>query len=327
MSVETTVTLEEARRRAEEVVRYELGTFLRLGQGEYDRSENEFRFPITIRSPKIISDGKRKEVVDVRYFSENEVGTIAVDGHSKDVDRPNRSTIRRRVREYENDVELAVQKALVSAAGRKFSHLPFPENQFSPLEDILSELILKGEMSLDQIEMMDKGRDNERYHEYLNRLIGLDIAERDGRTITNGSVLIKIVQDVKADPKQTYQDGLNTAMGHYFEANLGEFYMIKRTLGPYLAIAGRYYQRALELQEMPVVHENELRDAIRNEYGGAKKERTLMKLSRYLIQLEGVGILQSVDQNGTRFWTGDEDTRDDLRKKKEYLAPYQTLIA
>lgn len=328
MSIEkTAVTIEEARRRAQKVVRFELGTFVRIGQGHYDSDENEFQFPITIRSPKIIADDQRDNVMDVRYYPEKDLGVIKIDGRSGDVERPNRRTIRRMVREYEEEIEIAVQKALVSAAGRKFSHLPFPENQFSPLEDILSELILNGEMDMEQIEMMDDGRDNSRYQEYVDALVDLDLAEVQQGIITNGGVLINIVKEVKSDPEKNYRNGLNAAMGRYFEDNLGEFEMIKRTLGPYLAIAGRYYRRALELEEMPVVHEDELRDAIQDEYTGSKRERKLMKLSRYLIQLEGVGILESVDQNGTRLWTGDQEVRDDLLDQKKYLGHYQSLLA
>lgn len=322
MSIETDITMDEARRRAAKVVRQELGTFPRLGQGEYDRENNKFQFHLFIRSPKIISDDRRDEVVDIRYYNELDLGSVTVDGDSGEVNRPNRSRIRKKIREQENEVEIAVQKALISAAGRKFSHLPFPENQYSPLEDILAELILNGQMSMDQIETMDENRSNDRYHEYLQKLLELDLAEQDDEVITNGSVLIDLLNET-----DSYQEALNGAIGRYFEANIGEFMMIKRTLGPYLVIAGRYYRRALELDELPVVEEAELRRAIKYEYSGKNRERKLVKLSRYLIQLEDVGILESVSQDGKQYWVGKERIRDDLRDQSQYLATVQPLIA
>jgi hypothetical protein len=70
MSVDTAMSLEEARRKAEHAVRTELGTFVRVGPGELDEGEGEFRFPLLISSPKIITDSRQENVVDVRYFSE-----------------------------------------------------------------------------------------------------------------------------------------------------------------------------------------------------------------------------------------------------------------
>lgn len=322
MSIRTAISKEEARRKAEEVVRFELGTFARLGSGEYDNEAGAFRFPLVIRSPRIITAGRENAVEDVRFLSELELGEVTVDGTDGEVDRPNRTTIRRKIREHKDEIEIAVQKALVSAAGRQLSHLPFPENQYSPLQDILSELLLRGEISMDRIEMMDENRNNDRYQEYIENLIELDLATRDGRIITNGDVLIGIEQDT-----DRYQEALNAAMGRYFENNLSEFQMIKRTLGPYLVIAGYYYRRSLELEEMPVVEEQELRRAIESEYSGREREEKLMKVSRYLIQLEDVGILQSLPQNGTRYWVGDESVKARLREQSDYLAPLETLMS
>jgi hypothetical protein len=172
-----------------------------------------------------------------------------------------------------------------------------------------------------QIEMMDEGRSNNRYHEYVEKLVAIDLLDLSGRTISAGSILIGLYDD-----SGTFQEALNAAMGRYFEHNVGEFGMIKRTLGPYLVVAGRYYRRALELEEMPVIDEDELRRAIEHEYSGTERDKKLMKLSRYLIQLEAVGILESVSQNGEWFWSGSEEVRQELQEQ-EYLSPVETLIA
>jgi hypothetical protein len=321
MSVDTAMSLEEARRKAEEEVRYDLGTFVRVGAGELDEEHGEFRFPLLIRSPKIITENQTQDVVDVRYFSELNLGTLRIDATTGEIDRPHRGKIRRKVREHENEVEIAVQKALVSAAGQKLSHLPFPENQYSPLQDILAEILLQDEMTMAQIELMDEGRSNNRYSEYTEKCLTIDLLDRNGDTLSAGSILVSLL-----DQTDSFQEALNAAMGRYFEHNVGEFGMIKRTLGPYLVVAGRYYRRALELEEMPVIEQDELRRAIEHEYSGKNREKKLMKLSRYLIQLEAVGILNSVNRNGEWHWSGDEELRDSIREQ-EYLDPIETLIA
>ena len=320
MSIQdTAISLEEARRKAAEEVRHGLGTFLRIGNGSFDQEAGKFRFPLRIRSPKMIQDNAG-ELVDVRYYSELDLGEVTVDGSTREVDRPRLNTIKRKIREQEDEVEIAVQKALVSAAGESLSHLPFPENQFAPLEDILAELLLEGDMTMADIELMDEKRSNDRYHEYVENLIEIDLIERNDRTLTNGNVLLSL-----ADEAENFQKALNSAIGRYFEHHVGEFNMIRRTLGPYLVLAGYYYRRALEVEEMPRIEEWELRRAIEAEYTGRQKKMKLFKLSRYLVHLEDVGLLEPIHQNGERVWVGSEDVRSRLRQQEDFLSPYETL--
>lgn len=321
MSAQTKLELEEARRYAEKEVRYGLGTFCRLKEGEFDKEDGEYIFPLVTRSPRIIED-QQGEVVDVRYYDELDLGEVKVDGLTGEVSRPPLPTVRSEIREQKEEVEIAVQKALVSAAGDKFSHLPFPENQYSPLQDILSELLLKGHIKWDLLQDMDEGRDNEPYQTYTQNLIQIDLASRQGDSITDGNILIDL-----NDRTESFQKALNAAMGRYFQHNIGEFGMIKRTLGPYLVIAGHYYRLSLELEEMPLIKEEELRDAIYQEYSGREQMEKLMKLSRYLIQLEEVGILESVHDRGTRYWSGNEEIRDEMIERSEFLAPMQPLLS
>jgi len=103
--------------------------------------------------------------------------------------------------------------------------------------------------------------------------------------------------------------------------------MIKRTLGPYLALAGFYYRRALELDELPVIKEKELRDGIKFEYSGRERRQKLFKMSRYLVQLEEVGVLSPVYQNGQRYWTGDETTFQRLKTTAGQLGPVTELFS
>jgi hypothetical protein len=321
MSV-TTISEDEARRYAEDVVRSELGMFLRLGDSEYDEAGNEYQFDLVIRSPKTIRDSPSGEVADVRFFSELDLGQVTVDGKSGDVERPDIPTIKAKIRDQQEQVEIAVRKALVSAAGHRFAHLPFPENQYAPLEDILAHVQLHGSLSMDDISMMDADRENRRYHEYVQNLLEQDLLTKDGNTLTSGDVLIGI-----EDECDSYQETMNTAIGRYFEHNLGEFDMINRTLGPYLVIAARYYRRSLELEEPPLIDEEELRQSIISEYSGKEQRQKLMKFYRYLIHLENVGILRSVNQAGQRLWVGDDEVDEMLREQTEYLGPVQTLLA
>jgi hypothetical protein len=50
-------------------------------------------------------------------------------------------------------------------------------------------------------------------------------------------------------------------------------------------------------------------------------------MSRYLIQLEDVGVLDSVYQNGQRHWVGDDNTFSRLKATADQLGPVTELFS
>lgn len=326
---DTAVTEDEARRVAMEAVRFNLGTYLRLERGEFNKEELEYTFPIILKSPKLILDANRENAVDLRFLEAINVGEVNVDAQTKDVDHPTRGQVKEELREYEDELNAAIQKALVRASGSSLSHLPFPENQYAPIQDILSEVILNGHIRKDAIGMMDRYENSDKYQKYIGSLVELDLLKRREGLYKGGDVLNTIQEKDKFQGHEieTHQDELNAALGLYFEHNVGEFEMIKRTLGPYLALAGYYYRRALTLDELPVIKEEDLRDGIKMAYNGREQRKKLFKMSRYLIQLENVGVLSSVYQDGDRHWVGDDDTYDRLKTSTDQLGPVTKLFS
>ncbi|MFB9807533.1 hypothetical protein ACFFQF_20965 [Haladaptatus pallidirubidus] len=245
----TAVSEDEARRVAMEAIRFNLGTYLRLDDGEFDEDELEYTFPITLRSPKLILDENKENAVALRFLDPIHVGDVTVDASTKDVDHPTSKQVKAKLEEYEKELNEAVQKALVRASGSSLSHLPFPENQYAPIQDLLSEVILNDEIDVDAIRTMDSYEDGEKYQQHIDSLVELDLLKRGNVTLRSGDVLNTIQEKDKFEGQkiETHQDELNAALGRYFQHNVGEFDMIKRTLGPYLALAGFYYQRALTL--------------------------------------------------------------------------------
>jgi hypothetical protein len=312
-----------------EAVRFQLGTYLRLDEGKFDESELQYTFPIILRSPKLILDADNENAVDLRFLDPIEVGVVTVNAETKEIDYPTVRQIKKEIESYEEELQQAIQKALVRASGSNLSHLPFPENQYAPLQDILSEVILNGEIEIDELKMMDSYEDGDKYMKYIDSLVELGLLKRGDESFLSGDVLNTIQEkdQFEGHKMETHQDELNAALGRYFEANVGEFEMIKRTLGPYLALAGFYYRRALELDELPVIKENELRDGIKFEYSGRERRQKLFKMSRYLVQLEDVGVLNPVYQGGERYWTGDETTFSRLKITAGELGPVTELFS
>lgn len=316
------VTPEEARRLAVDKVRSAYGTFIRVGDGQLNEDDLVYEFPILTRKPNVIHSSDRESIIDVRFHKQLELGVVQVDARSREVQNPHREKIFRKIREHEESIENAIRKALVSVEGKSFAHLPFLENQFAPLEDLLSRLILEPTIPVEDIIERDEDRGGDRYQEYLNDLLENDLANRRGDELTQGDRLINL-HDKNAEK---YSVTLNDAMGIYFENNLDKFDLVYKTLGPYLVIAGRYYQRAIETREIPEIHEEELRAAIEAEYNGKRRRRSLFKFSHYLIKLQEVGILKPSTEGGPRLWKGRETVREDLEDMAEQFDPIQELL-
>lgn len=315
MSIEhSAISPEEARTVAERILRFKIGPQYSLGEPETDGEE--YVFPILISPPRVIFNERRSLPVDVKYLDPTKVGEIRVDS-DKETDYTLPQTVYRRVREYEEEIQQAVEKALISAAAKDFTQLPFPENRYAPVEDILGDIILRDSIALEDIAALESSDEGEgKYTKYIRQLEEIDLLRREDGRVKAGNVLINVQRDTDENHK-----ALNGALAHYFRENVNDLEMIHQILGPYLAVAAFYYRLAIEADTLPTVEERELREAFKQHYRGRgrRTQVKLFKLSRYLLHLERAGILKAVTKSDGRVWSGNEDIKDDLDEQTQYL--------
>lgn len=317
MSIEhSAVTRDDARRKAEQILRFKIGPQYSLGEAEADGEE--YVFPILMSPPRVIFDETRSNPTDVMYLEPTKVGEIRVD-NNEDADYTLPQTVYRRVREYEQEIQQAVEKALISAAAKDFTQLPFPENRYAPVEDLLSEVILRDSISIEDLKSLEAPNtdpENGKYRKYLQQLIDIDLLRREDGRVRAGNILMNIRRDTDKN-----HEALNGALAHYFRENINNLEKIHQILGPYLAIAGYYYRLAIEANQMPTVEEEALRDAFEQHYKGRGKQTDvkMFKLSRYLLHLERAGILKPVTGSDSRVWSGNQDIMDELEDQTHYL--------
>lgn len=322
MSIESSALPEdEARKAAEQVLRFQIGPQYSLG--DPDVEDGEYVFPVLIRRPRVIFDETRSHPVDVKYLSPKEVGEITIDA-SGETDYTHPQTIYRRVRDFEAEIQEAVEKALISASAKDFTKLPFPENRYAPVEDILSEIILRKKIPAEEIsELEPSDEDKGKYWDYIHELEGMGLLRRENGNIKAGNILTSIEQK-----KDENHEKLNVALSHYFKENVHDLETLHQVLGPYLAIAGFYYRLAIESDVIPVVDEEELRDAFKRHYKG-KGRRTKQKefkMSRYLLHLERAGILKTKTRSNSRVWYGNEKVKNDLEEQSQHLGTVSDVI-
>lgn len=309
----------EARKIAEETLAFEIGNLPRLGEVEV--TDTEYVYPLEIRLPRVIFDEDREQPVDIKFMSSQSLGELRVDAASGEVERPHLHQIEAQIRRKRMEVETAVQKALVKASAEQFSHLPFPEHRYTPILDVLSHLIIEGPITEEELSEMNSV-DEQKYQDYVDMLAEVDLVRWEGGRVEADNILIEL-QTEEQDPPVL----LNSAMAHFFSAGADHIETIREILGPHLILSGHYYRRSLELEEMPRMAEQEFDEVIQWNYSGNDRVQKRFKLSRYLIQLEDVGLLESHNGTGPREWEGLEDVRQGVLRQDKLLSPISEIIA
>lgn len=313
----------EARRKAEEILAFEIGNLPHLGEPNFE--DNEIVFPLVTNIPRVIFDEDRKNPVDVKFMSSANVGEIRIDKTTGEmVDRSNIHQIQRKIRIQKNRIEEAVEKALVKSSATKFSKLPFPEHRYTPILDILSHLILEGPIRVSELKDMNAAHE-EKYKEYIQMLDDVDLVrEREApEQIEADDIFIEIQAQNDGHPQM-----LNAALAHFFEKGAEHIDTIRSILGPYLVLSGYYYQRALVVDGNPNIQGSEFREAVSKHYAGEDRIQKQFKLSRYLIQLEQVELLESGDGGGSKpSWTANEEVQHNLLREDQMLDPIAEVMA
>lgn len=307
----------EARKEAERILRFKIGPQYSLGDPK-KMEGGGYSFPVLISLPRVIFDEARQNPVDVKYLDAREVGEIEVAGPDE-VDYTLPQTIYANVREVEQRIQKVVEKALISAAAKDFTQLPFPENRFAPIEDLLAKITLQGSVSIETISTLEPSEDDNKYSKHLDLLEKNDLIRRENGKIVPGDILASIQRDT-----DRHSEALNAALAHFFRENINNLDDVHEVLAPYLAIAGFYYRLAIDSDRLPVVTEEELRDAFARHYKGRGRRTELkkFKMSRYLLHLERVGILECHTKSDQRVWSGNPEIKASLEE-----TPYLGTIA
>lgn len=307
------ITEKTAETEAEKVLRFEIGSLPHLGEAEYE--DAEYVFPINIKLPRVIFDESRETPLDVRFLSSESIGEIRIDAESGELnERTDVWQINKKIRKKKREVDEAVQMALIKAEAESFSLLPFPEHRYTPIQDLLAEVILRGQIPYNRFDEVGTGARN-KYEEYVDILTEVGLLRREDDRITAADSLI----EMEAQTDYPF-DALNAALAHFFKQGAEHHEMITSILGPYLVIAGYYYRRSIEVDDLPRVSSREFREQIRKRYSGRDGREKSFKVSRYLLQLEEIGILESASTGGNRAWKGEGEILAKVLEQRDELS-------
>lgn len=310
---------EVVRKRAREVIREQIGTIPSPGEPILKRVEindvkrQVYEVPIIVFHPVLITDPVTGVTRKVRFKNLGCVGKIIIDAYGGEViERTSIVDIKKAIKQKLDEISTLVDKILVRIEAKKFASLPLSEHVHSPVEDIISTLILLDRINIDeQIDILPED-ERVKYKEILRILSEVGLVEIRGNLVLPGNILIEL--ESRFD---THEEVLRSALAHFFEEGYEYINTIRVVLGPYLLLTRKIYEIALESGELVPLEFSIIKRFLEEEYIPSQAKLKFIKLPRYLLQLERVKLLKYLKKNGKDCWIGTEDTFRKLMKNED----------
>lgn len=278
-----------------------------------------YRVPIEAKYPRVLFDKNTDKPKKVRYMRFLNIGEIKVDiNNGEIIEKPRYHEIRNEIKSNLDFIRINVQKALIIAGSEQFAKLPFSEHMHSPIIDIISYLLINDKMEFSPENLTINKTEFERYLKLINFLVDIDLLKIEDDIIVPGNIFIEIESQF-----DDISDQLAKAMAYYFIKGYNDIPSIHQVLGPHLTIAGFVYQQSIEYDETVPVRYNEISSLIQLIYG---KDIMQIKIPRYLIQLEGVGLVINKLQNKEQVWYPNEDIFENIIQQDTMISPIKRMF-
>jgi hypothetical protein len=308
----------DARKFAYDTIRSEFGSTPYPGKPRLE--DNTWIIPIHVKYPRILSDEAGDIPEKARFMNFENVGQIKIDAHKGIIiDRPRYYEVRGAIQEQLDMVRTTVEMALVKVGANKFAQLPFPEHMHTPIVDILSWILINDKIKISEDLSLVSEVDKEKYLQHITVLESTGLVRKSGDMIIPDNNLVEIERRYKTLPEK-----ISHAMAFFFEEGYTYIDSIKQVLGPHLVITGFCYEMALEYGEIRHIDYMSIERMVLQRY---RQEVKRIKLPRYLIQLESVGLLEEMKVAGKSVWSGRKSVFEEIQGEEEILQPIKKFLS
>ena len=314
--VDMPVNEKDARKFAYDVIRSELGSTPYPGKPKLENGI--WIVPIHVRYPRILSDEAGETPEKAHFMNFENIGEIKIDANKGSmIDRSSYYDVRSAIQEQLDNVRTTVEMALVKVGANRFAHLPFPEHMHTPIVDVLSWVLINDRIDVLEDLSVIRDVDREKYVQHINLLESTGLVRRSGNLIIPDNNLVEIERKYKK-----LSEKILNAMAFFFEKGYTSIDSIKQVLGPHLTITGFCYEIALEYGEVRHIDYTSIEQMIYQRY---RQDVKRIKLPRYLIQLESVGLLEETKVSGKSVWRGKENIFEKIQGE-EILQPIRKFL-
>jgi hypothetical protein len=247
------------------------------------------------------------------------IGSISVSQNGEIIDKPRDSDVKYMIQENLKFVRTNVEKALIKTAANKFSILPFSEHMYSPIIDVIANLLVNDKMDISQDIGQLREKEREKYTDIIKNLTSIGLIKQEDGYLEPDNAFVELERGEPDLHKQ-----LSKILAYYFTQYYDDLEGIHRIVGPHLTIAGFIYQQSIEYGAITPVRYDEIRRLIIRSY--RDEELKLIKIPRYLIQLNNVDIIKMKPLNGEDTWEVNSDIFEDVNSQEDLISPLNKMF-
>lgn len=311
---EPVVSKEEAERKAHEFLRARIGNIPHIRSAEL--KGDVWVIPIDVNYPKVFLS-KDNLPIKTRFIKIANVGKIELSAINGDFRyHPRVWDIEASINKGMDLIRNIVEKALVKVGSSNFSILPFSELRYSPIIDILANLLTDEKFYLPDV-TKDEFQAS-KYRGYVRDLERVGLVRISNDVVIPGN-LFTVMEERLPDNAKDF-DRLSALMSLFFERGYSFIESVRSVLGPHLDLSGFIYRESLEFGDLLSFTKRELRIMMDD----PNKD---IKIPRYLLQLERVGIIEEDRTSGLASWKPREEIFNNLSRENEILAPAFEMIS
>lgn len=314
--VDFPVDEDAARKLALLEIRENLGTI--PAPGDPRRDNSHWVVPIVVRYPRAIFSAEERAPERMRFMDFGELGRVKLNSQTGEVvDRTRYYDLQHRIHDKLREIRNTVEKALVRSSSERFARMAFPEHMHSPVLDLISWIMIHGELGSQRLESL-AGPESGKYLRYVMMLSTVGLLEVRDDLISPTPYFIEIESQQKS-----LNDRITDALSFYFSRGYEQIDSIRQFVGPQLMVSGLVYEASLGIDEPVATPYSDIERALLEGYRETKK---VLQLPRYLAQLEGVELLERNSSFGEPAWQPSAEAFGRFLEEGNLLEPVLSLL-
>jgi hypothetical protein len=160
--------------------------------------------------------------------------------------------------------------------------------------------------------------EREKYLKNIDLLISTGLIRKNENFVIPDNALIEIERSTG-----DISSKMNKALSYFFAQGYDNISSIQQVLGPYLTISGFIYGQSIEYDDVIPIEFQEIQTVIQQNYGQLIKQ---MKIPRYLIQLNEVGLIDQNVIRGEDVWLPKPEILRQVKLEDTILAPIRNMF-
>jgi len=279
--------------------------------------------PIDVCYPRMIFEAHTNQPRARRYLFFRDLAQMEVSAKDGSVIAPKIPTLEKLIGDQLTVVRTSVEKALTKVASREFARLHYAAHMTTPLTDIMSIIIMDGEIDTTELNSNSDESNEWKYQPSVDLLVNVGLIQSVGRLYTPGPAYVELEAKWAQKSITDVSSQLEDSIGYAFVAGYQHYDIIKRVIGTHLNVAGAIYENSIENNKPTSIPFDDLKNAILDVIGDAKA----IKLNRYVVQLQEIGLIDVEGLPGERVIVPKTVVYDRLSGEDEILAPVRRSMS